>query len=152
MDQINKSRILFIFRCIAVIILCAISVYVLLEVFKQFFSESSTFKQSEKPIEDFPTITICTPNSKLKYGVDLNITFGLHNYEYLISEGDQIISNISISLQIFNNFVISGSCYKLSKNIKEAIQILDDGYNTIRLSFNKSISYDELPDTDLFLT
>ena len=32
------------------------------------------------------------------------------------------------------------------------IETMDDGYNTITLSFNESIWYDDLPDVDLFLT
>ena len=158
MNEINKSRMLFTFRIIAILILCAFSVYILQEVFKQFFSESSTFKQTEKPIEEFPTITICTPNSKLKYGVDLNITIGLHGYEFQIQERGNIISlsedaeDIIVTLEQFNNYVISGSCYKINRSITEAFKTLNDGYTTIRLSFNKSIPYDNLPDTEFFLT
>ena len=52
------------------------------QVFQQFFSESSAFKQYEEPISEFPTIVICTPESLnsdfpgVHYDYDLNFEIG----------------------------------------------------------------------------
>ena len=80
----KKTFALAVFEAVVFLILSIIAILILSEVFKQFISESSTFKQYEKPIKEFPTITFCTPSSTdnsykiLEYGIDFNITY--YNY------------------------------------------------------------------------
>ena len=114
------------------------SIPILSQIFSQFFSESSTFKQSEEPIKEFPTITICTPYTSFEYGVDLNISMGMHDFEKLIEEGEYEYSwkengNIVdyINLEKFQSLIIAGICYKISKNITYKIVNMDDGYNAL---------------------
>ena len=77
----KQNFILPILKSVVFLILGIIAILILSEVFKQFISESSTFKQYEKPIKEFPTITFCTPSSTdnsykiFEYGIDFNITY-----------------------------------------------------------------------------
>ena len=159
MNQDKQNRILFAFNVIIFLILLSLSIPILVQIFSQFFSESSTFKQSEEPIKEFPTITICTPYTSFKYGVDLNISMGMHGYEQFIEEGeyeyswkenDNFVDNIN--LEKFHSLIVAGFCYKITKNITYDIAHMDDGYNSITLAFNEFIAHDELPDVDIFLT
>ena len=159
MNQDKQNRILFAFNVIIFLILLSLSIPILVQIFSQFFSESSTFKQSEEPIKEFPTITICTPYTSFEYGVNLNISMGMYDYEAFIEEGEYEYSwkengNFAeyITLENFQSLLVSGFCYKITKNITYEIAHMDDGYNSITLNFNKSIPYDELPDVDIFLT
>ena len=159
MNQKLRNRILIPCEAVFFLILFLISIPFLSQIFNQFFSESSTFKQSEEPIKEFPTITICTPYTSFKYGVDLNISMGMHGYEQFIEEGeyeyswkenDNFVDNIN--LEKFQSLIVAGFCYKITKNITYDIVHMDDGYNSITLAFNESIAHDELPDVDIFLT
>ena len=159
MNQDKQNKILFAFNVLIFLILLSLSIPILVQIFSQFFSESSTFKQSEEPIKEFPTITICTPYTSFEYGVNLNISMGMYDYEAFIEEGEYEYSwkengNFAeyITLENFQSLLVSGFCYKITKNITYEIAHMDDGYNSITLNFNKSIPYDELPDVDIFLT
>ena len=159
MNQETRDKLLFAFNVILFLILLSLSIPVVSQIFSQFFSESSTFMQSEQLIKEFPTITICTPYTSFEYGVDLNITIGMYDTYGLIDEGENTFDwnddgnyDDIINLEQFNLPIVAGYCYKISKNITYIIETMDDGYNTITLSFNESISYDDLPDVDLFLT
>ena len=60
------------------------------QVFQEFFSEASSFKQFEEPIAEFPTIVICTPkydhiydddyDIEFEIGIDFCMDFFLHIY------------------------------------------------------------------------
>ena len=163
MNQDKQNKILFVFNVIIFLILLSLSIPILVQIFSQFFSESSTFKQSEEPIKEFPTITICTPYASFEYGVDLNITISMYEDTYpdpyLIDEGENIFhwnedgnNDEIINLEQFYSPLAAGFCYKISKDIKYTIKTMDDGYNTITLNFNESISYEDLPNVDIFLT
>ena len=62
--------------------LCSGAGYMVVQVFQQFFSESSAFKQYEESISEFPTIVICTPESLnsdfpgVHYDYDINFEIG----------------------------------------------------------------------------
>ena len=159
MSKKLQNRIWFAVEIILLLVLFSLSLPILAQIFSQFISESSSFKQSEEPIKEFPTITICTPYTSFKYGVDLNISMWIYDYMMLIEEGEYEYSwkengNFieMIKLEKFQSLLLEGFCYKISKNITYDIVNMDDGYNTIILSFNKSIPYDKLPDVDMFLT
>ena len=159
MGQQLRNRFLSACEATVFLILFLISIPILIQVFDQFFSESSTFKQTVEPIQEFPTITICTQSITFEYGVDVNISIGMHDYEKLIEEGKyeynwkengNFVENIT--LENFQLLIVGGFCYKITKNITYDIVHMNDGYNQITLNFNKSIPYDELPDVDIFLT
>ena len=159
MNKDKQNKILFAFNVIIFLILLALSIPILAQIFSQFFSESSTFKQSEEPIKEFPTITICTPYTSFEYGVNLNISMGMYDYEAFIEEGEYEYSwkeNANfveyITLEKFQSLLVSGFCYKITKNITYDIIHMDDGFIWIYLSFDTSIPFDELPDLDIFLT
>ena len=159
MSKKLQNRIWFAVEIILLLVLFSLSLPILAQLFSQFISESSSFKQSEEPIKEFPTITICTPYTNFKYGVDLNISMWIYDYMMLIEEGEYEYSwkgngNFieMIKLEKFQSQILDGFCYKISKNITYDIVNMDDGYNTIILNFNKSIPYDKLPDVDMFLT
>ena len=58
----KRNLIKVLFKVIIFLLLCSIAIYISLNVFQQFISESSTFKQSEAPINEYPTITFCMPD------------------------------------------------------------------------------------------
>ena len=80
----KQNFVLAVFKSVVFLILGIIAILILSEEVKQFISESSTFKQYEKPITEFPTITFCTPSSTdnsykiFEYGIDFNITYGYY--------------------------------------------------------------------------
>ena len=159
MNKDKQNKILFAFNVIIFLILLSLSIPILVQIFSQFFSESSTFKQSEELIKEFPTITICTASTSFEYGVDINISMGMHDYVELIQEGEHQYSwkesgNFveNINLEKFQSLIVAGFCYKITKNITYDIVHMNDGYNSITVNFNKSIPYDELPNVDIFLT
>ena len=159
MNQKLRKRILVPCEAIFFLILFLISIPFLSQIFNQFFSESSTFKQTVEPIQEFPTITICTQSKTFEYGVDVNISIGMHDYEKLIKEGEYEYSwkengNFveNITLENFQLLIVGGFCYKITKHITYDIVHMDDGYNSITLNFNKYILFDELPDLDIFFT
>ena len=82
MDQEKQNRILVILHAILFFLLLSLSVLILRGVVSQFFSEDSTFKIYDGEINDYPTITICTPKSTFEYGVDVNITINLYDLAY----------------------------------------------------------------------
>ena len=158
MSQELRNKIWFAVEMILLIALFLLSIPILAQIFSQFISESSTFKQSEEPIKEYPTITICTPQTSFKYGVDFNISMWIFDYEKLIEgefeyslEGNANVMEI-IKLEKFQSMMLDGFCYKISKNITYDIVTMDDGFNEILLNFNKSIPYDKLPNVDIFLT
>ena len=159
MSQEIRNRIWFVVEIILLIILFLLSIPILAQIFSQFISESSTFKQSKEPIKEIPTITICTPYTSLKYGIDLNISIGFYDYVTFIEEGQDEYSwkengnfKENITLEIFQSLILKGFCYKISKKITYDIVHMDDGYKSITMSFNKSIPFDKLPDVEIFLT
>ena len=159
MNHEKQNIILCVFNVITILILFSLSVPFLSEILRQFFSESSTFKLSEVPIKEFPTITICTPYKSFEYGPNLNIsiTLGMFNHYVHLEEGKNTITwsnnkEDKIILKQFYSRVVGGFCYQITKNISYKIENMDDGYNSLLLSFNKSITYDELPDIEFFLT
>ena len=159
MGQQLRNRFLSACEATVFLILFLISIPILIQVFDQFFSESSTFKQTVEPIQEFPTITICTQSKTFEYGVDVNISIGMHDYEKLIEKGKYEYSwkengNFveNITLENFPLLIVGGFCYKITKNITYDIIHMDDGFIWIYLSFDTSIPFDELPDLDIFLT
>ena len=157
MNQEKQNIIFYVFNVIIILLLFSLSVPFLSEILHQFFSESSTYKQSEVSIREFPTVTICTPYKSFEYGANLNITIGMfHQYAH-IEKGKNIINwsdnkEDNIILKQFHSSVVGGFCYQIIKNSTYEIENMNDGYNSFRLSFNKSIPYDELPDVEFFLT
>ena len=155
MDQKKQNRILAILRTIFSLLLLTISILILRGVIGQFFSEDSTFKTYDGKIDEYPTITICARDSELEYGIDFNITIGLYGWIYNIVKGENKEIGIyeeNIILEQFYSYIISGFCYKITRNMSHAIKNINDGYAGITLYFNNSIAYDKLPDLEFYLT
>ena len=158
MDQEQQNRILATLHAILFILLITLSALTLRGVVEQFFSEDTTFKIYDGEINEYPTITICTPKSKLEYGVDVNIAIKLHDWVYSIDKGENIWLGTNesyeenIKLEQFYSYIISGFCYKITRNISHSITKMDDGYAEIMLHFNKFITYDKLPDLEFYIT
>ena len=74
MEEGKQRKLLAVLSRLIFVVLCIGAGYMVVQVFQQFFSESSSFKQFEEPISEFPTIVVCTP----KLGVvspDFDIDF-----------------------------------------------------------------------------
>ena len=140
------------FKVVTFCLLCAIAIYISLNVFQQFLSESSTFRQSEVPIEEYPTITLCMPGSKpehFKYGIDFNITYNDLILNIGITEKvNQDNTKEVINLELISTFV-SGLCYRIETKIDF---VLEYGYRTFKLNFIENISDAELPDLEFYIT
>ena len=76
MIKVTRELILNVFEQLIVLILGGISIAISWEVLKNYKSLDSTFKISETPIFDVPTIVICfSPSTEnYVYGVDFNIS------------------------------------------------------------------------------
>ena len=72
-----KENLTIILKSIIFLVLFVISVFFMKEVWFQFRSKDTGMKQTEKPIFDFPTITICTSQNTENYiyGEDFNISY-----------------------------------------------------------------------------
>ena len=160
MDSTKRKIIISLLEGLAYLVLCIVSVLILRGVFGQFLSEDSTFMIYDSKITEYPTITICTPKSMLEYGVDMNITIQLYDWEYAIVKGENTLDigfeeNIRLEptmLEQFYSFVISGHCFKITRYMSQEIKKIIDGYMYITLYFNKSIPYSNLPDLEFYLT
>ena len=155
MIYINRKIVIFLLEGLAYLILCIVSVLILRGVFGQFLSEDSTFKIYDGKIDEYPTITICTRGSKLEYGVDLNIIIALNGWLYTIVKGETKeigIHEENILLEQFYSYIISGFCYKITRNMSQVIKNINDGYAYITLDINKSLAYSNLPDLEFYLT
>ena len=149
----KRNLLKVLFKVVIFLLLCAIAIYISLNVFQQFISESSTFKQSEAPIEEYPTITICMPGSQngfLKYGIDFNITY---NDDVIINVGKTEKLNPDntkeiIHLELISTF-LSGLCYRIETKINF---VMEYGVRTFKLNFNEYIPDAELSDLEFYIT
>ena len=150
----NKRNLLkVLFKVVTFSLLCAIAIYISLNVFQQFISESSTFKQFEAPIDEYPTITLCMSGSQtehFKYGIDFNITY---NDDVIINIGKTEKVNPDntkevINLELISTF-LSGLCYRIETKIHF---VMENGIRTFKLNFNEYISDAELPDLEFYIT
>ena len=140
------------FKVVTFCFLCSIAIYISLNVFQQFISESSTFKQFEAPIDEYPTITLCMSGSQtenFKYGIDFNITYN----DVIIRMGktekvNQDNTNEAINLEIISTF-LSGLCYRIDTKINFVVEY---GVRNFKLNFNEYISDAELPDLEFYIT
>ena len=118
-------------------------------------SLDSTFKRSETPIFDVPTIVICfSPSSEnYIYGVDFNISKFLNVDEYknqkddnILVEGNNPAKSITLT-KLLTSF--NGICYKLTttSSFERSINL-----EWIRVTFNGSLSAEMLPNILFFFT
>ena len=151
--------------------LCGLSAYFMLEVLDKFFSEDTSFKVYEEPIDKIPTLTLCVSELTLgardttvyEYGIDFNITY-LHTFldqgkwlgdsVNLIEGTNYLASTNNVS---YNRIVYftklstawSGICYK----INEVTSLIQDGeWRYINMYFNKTLSRENLPSWRLYFT
>ena len=168
--ELKQNFILPILKSVVFLILGIIAILILSEVFKQFISESSTFKQYEKPIKEFPTITFCTPSSTdnsykiFEYGKDFNIIY--YNYmenqetDYMILEKgikNEINSMNSSKMEVYLDQILrlgSGNgnarCFKITTNISKEISSVKE--TPISFNFSSLIPQNELSDLEFYIT
>ena len=152
-----KENLTIILKCIIFLVLFVISVFFMKEVWYQFRSKDTGMKQTEKPIFDFPTITICTSHNTENYiyGEDFNISYSdviltfppeadehdLHS----IRDKDGLI----IDYQQVRTVVQRDLCFRLMKSNSRRINF---EFHSVKLHFHSSKSIDELPKVKLFFT
>ena len=83
MEEGNQRKVLAIPSWIIFLALCSGAGYMVVHVFQQFFSESSSIKQFEEPITEFPTIMVCTPKHGIPYP-DYDIDFEIGTYGFFL--------------------------------------------------------------------
>ena len=157
MNLCTRKIVITIFESLGFLFLCSISVYMSLEVWREFILEYSSFNQYEVPIEKYPTITVCMPvlrksyikRGNFKYGIDYNITYN----DVFINIGKTEIvnpdtTNEEVHLEIIPSS-ISGLCARINPLLK---YIMENGVKTLKLDFNESISYNDLPSLEFYIT
>ena len=73
----TKDYLIIILKSTAFLVLFVIAVFFMKEVWDQYRSKDTGMKQTEKPIFNFPTITVCTSHNteNYRYGEDFNISY-----------------------------------------------------------------------------
>ena len=152
-----KENLTIILKSIVFLVLFVIAVFFMKEVWDQFRSKDTGMKQIEKPIFDFPTITICTSHNteNYRYGEDFNIsyfdivlTFSQGKDEHdLHSISD--INGFSIEYQRVRTVVQKDMCFRLMKSNSRRIYF---EIHNVKLHFHPSKSIEELPKVKLFFT
>lgn len=143
--------------------LFAVSLLFMKEVIQQFISNDTSLKQKEVNITEYPTITICPkgPNNiTYHYESDFTIYLGgmqlkLGNesnedsFDIFDNEYEYYDDTLTYQLQRVYSYEGGYYCYKINQT----------GYDLIRglatylyVSFRESITYDELPDIEVYLT
>ena len=148
-----------IIQWVFLISLSILAIWFMKEVFIQFASNDTSMKQNEVELVENPTITICFKDGKdYKYGVDVNISIaGVnlvledHDYDYenvLYYDEDVqwyvVLKKVIAWVDDEDCFVITRPVY--SNDTEIAIQ------NDLQVKFNDSITLDELPDIEVFVT
>ena len=118
--------------------LCGLSAFLMYEVLEQFFSGDTSFKVTQEPITDYPTITICFTKTKevwedllssenkyanvlgeglFKYGDDFNISIG----NSLLGQGDNYLIDTkeSVTVKSIGTF-FRGTCYIVTQKYSRA--------------------------------
>ena len=141
--------------------LCCLSAFFMSGVLDKFISGKTGFAQSEEPIKELPTITFCfseTKTSKLveyEYGQDFKIEyriwFGSDNNTVILKEGEnstllgEIVSLNKITTRPHDMFK---TCYMLISISDSLIKDMTE----IMLHFNESISINDLPSLEIYIT
>ena len=148
-----------IIQWVFLISLSILAMWFMKEVFIQFASNDTSMKQNEVELVENPTITICFKDGKdYKYGVDVNISIAGVNlvledrdYDYqnvLYYDEDVqwyvVLKKVIAWVDDEDCFVITRPGY--SNNTEIAIQ------NDLQVKFHDSITLDELPDIEVFVT
>ena len=137
--------------------LCGLSAVFMWEGWDKFISGKSSFTQSEEPINELPTITMCfsfngkfdgysdyqyTLDFKIFYHVDVGTPFGF------LKLGKNVNPFETIDLRkIITGY--SGTCYKVS-SIPHSIP--KRKYTSLILYFNMSIPHEKLPYVKFYIT
>ena len=122
-----------------------LSAYFMWGVLEKFFSNKSSFTQSEEPIEDFPVITICFVKPEYEYGSDFVIEHGFHKgneFQSIILEERRTFTIFGKEVYLEKLITMDlGNCYKISSRSTPIIKY----YTRISIHFNESILYSDLP-------
>ena len=151
-----KENLTIILKSIIFLVLFVISVFFMKEVWYQFRSKDTGMKQIEKPIFDFPTITICTSHNteNYRYGEDFNISYSdiiltfppedEHDLRSISSNDSSIIEYQRVRTKVEEDL-----CFRLIKSVSRRINY---EFHSIKLHFHPSKSIEELPKVKLFFT
>ena len=103
--------------------LCGLSAFFMWGVLENYISGKTSYSQSEEPMEELPTITLCFSNKDSiktthEYGLDFKIKYGLTARDTLASTFLIEGTNMTVLGEIVSlNKIISrtqGNCYKFS--------------------------------------
>ena len=138
--------------------LCGLSTVFLWGALDKFNSGKTSFTQSEDPIKDLPTITVCfsNPDSRFEYEHDFKINYQImfaneSNSSTFLKEGqNSTLSGEIIHLQkMITRFF--GNCYKISSILSDQ-QILTKSYTRFYVYFNKPVLNKSLLFVKLFFS
>ena len=176
MGLTNRLKVLhLLLKYLITLILLAISIVISKDVFDQYASKSTSYKQYEEVLTDNESVTLVIgfwPLKKMKYpdstpyqsfeqwelDKDFELSFGISNYRTIQEmnnwhnndDADLIISHSSIGKVEINEFVtVYGTYYKISANI---IKVKTPYWAFVNVRFRNHILDDEIPSNDILMT
>ena len=156
MKMNNQDNFFQLIERIIFITLSIASIFIGREVLWKFQSLDSSFKTTEIPITNKPTIAICLPYQfqNYTYGTDFNISmyFFLNDYtnkknEFILKEGENLLDQKITLTKIYT--VHYGPCYVIvSKNIGKKLGFTQ----VIKVSVKENVSENQLPQLQIYFT
>ena len=168
----NQKDFLDFFQIFSFIAFSIIAIYLTEEVIHQFASNDTSLKQTQVPIKEYPTMTICFgKDTNFEYGTDFKISYrnvelqlGAENeyeafeneYEYndyysgTVYDYDYDLSDkMKVSFQKVFCYYENTTCYRITHKVENAIKwhIVN-----IFITFNEEIKSQDLPNVELYLT
>ena len=144
MSNSKQTKLFKVIECTLFVGLCGLSGFFMWGVLDKFFSGKTSFTQSEEPIKELPTLTICftKPESRkieYEYDLDFRIEYKISNSinTTFLKEGEK--TTIFEGLIYLNKIqtMYFGNCYKISTvpNTKNML----NHWRLFFLNFNETI-------------
>ena len=167
----NRKDFLDFFQIFSFILLSIVAIYLTEEVIHQFASNDTSLKQTQVPIMEYPTMTICFGrNSNFEYGTDFKLSYqnvelqlGADNeyeafeneYEYndyyqgTEYEYDYLGDKLKVNFQKVFCYYENTTCYRITHKVENAIKW---HIASIFITFNEEIKSQDLPNVEMYLT
>ena len=126
--------------------LSIVAIVFMKEVINQYASNAKSFKQSEVPIAEYPTITICFLNKEVsyEYGSHFKIWY---NEENIFPTWMGIDPNSEIRLVEVFSYFLENPCYILKNKSKATSHSFNIG-----VAFDGNMTIDKLPNIEVLMT
>ena len=134
-------------------VLCIIATYFMRGVMEKYFSEKTSFTQTEKLMEELPTIVFCFSNkystsTKYEYGSDFKLSyvlwFGFESHNIFLKEdkNSTLLKEI-VHLEKMRGYF--GNCFKVTTILTQMQCIKQYTYSSFWLYFNETLIDKDMP-------